>query len=359
MLLHAGLSCISNTERGVGMSMRKRFRYGSMLLSVLLLGTVLFTPESFCASASQIPEAETGNDVSQTESDSMNGASQDLPPEDLYHENKWNFVEDSMDISGGIPDNAVGRLARIRDAGKLVVCTEPYFAPQEFIDPGLSGQNQYAGADMELARLIAKRMNVDLEIVPLDFTDVLSSIGPGKYDLAISGLSYTPGRASSMELSRGYHYSSEGAAVGILIRADEADSLTETADLTGKDLAAQAGSLQELLLAQNVTSYHQFVRLPSIQDVYDEVSDGRADAAGVDIESAKLYIQNNPGCNLALMEDVAFHLDEAFEGDRVAGPKDELELMYFVNGVIEEVLASGQYEEWFREATKRAAELGL
>ena len=39
--------------------------------------------------------------------------------------------------------------------------------------------------------------------------------------------------------------------------------------------------------------------------------------------------------------------------------KDDLELMYFVNGVIDEVLASGQYEEWFGEAAARAAELGL
>ena len=39
--------------------------------------------------------------------------------------------------------------------------------------------------------------------------------------------------------------------------------------------------------------------------------------------------------------------------------KDDLELMYFVNAVIDEVLASGQYETWFNEASERAAELGL
>ena len=59
------------------------------------------------------------------------------------------------------------------------------------------------------------------------------------------------------------------------------------------------------------------------------------------------------------MENIAFVLDEQFEGDRIAGPKDDLELMYFVNAVIDEVLASGQYETWFNEASERAAELGL
>ena len=335
----------------------------NLFLSILLALSVLLTFAGglyFCAYAD-----DSGKDAADiqteesTEDDVSVGADEELAPEERYQKNAWNFVEDSMDISKGIPDDAIGRLSRIRENNKLVVCTEPYFAPQEFIDPDLSGQDQYQGADMELARLIAERMGVELEIVPLEFTDVLSSIGPGKYDLAISGLSYTPGRASSMELSKGYHFSSEGAQVGIIIRKEDTGSLKELADLSGKNIAAQAGSLQELLVAQNIPDYRQFIRLGSIQDVYDEVSEGRADAGGVDIESAKIYIQNNPDCGLALMEGASFDLDEQFEGDRIAGPKDDLELMYFVNGVIDEVLASGQYETWFSEASERAAELGL
>lgn len=60
-----------------------------------------------------------------------------------------------------------------------------------------------------------------------------------------------------------------------------------------------------------------------------------------------------------LMEGIDFQLEEQFEGDRIAGPKDDLELMYFVNGVIDEVLSSGEYEKWFAESSARAAELGL
>ena len=316
-----------------------------------------------CFSFAQDSEGSISSGYKQTESEASghlpDASSQKTSEEELYQENEWNFVDGSMDISEGIPADAVGRLANIREAGKLVVCTEPYFAPQEFIDPDLEGQDQYAGADMELARRVAERMGVELEIVPLEFTDVLTSIGSGKYDLAISGLSYTPGRASSMELSKGYHYSTEAAAVGLVIRESDASALQELPDLAGRNLAAQAGSLQELLVAQNINDYRQFVRLGSIQDVYDEVSEGRADAAGVDIESARLYIRNNPDCGLTLMQGVSFRLEEQLEGDRIAGPKDEIELMYFVNGVIDEILESGEYEEWFAEASERAAELGL
>jgi polar amino acid transport system substrate-binding protein len=34
-------------------------------------------------------------------------------------------------------------------------------------------------------------------------------------------------------------------------------------------------------------------------------------------------------------------------------------LLYFVNGVIDEVLKDGTYMQWFEEARKRAEELGM
>lgn len=314
---------------------------------------------SLPVTAEDAPQQTESGDAAQQDPAGGTGALHEEEAGSRYRENQWNYVDESMDISGGIPEDAGGTLARIRKNGKLTVATEPFFAPYEFIDPKLLGQDQYAGADMELARLIAKRMGVELEIVPLEFTEVLSSISAGKYDLAVSGLSYTPGRASVMEMSKGYHFSTGDAEVGLMIRSEDADEICSIDDLQDKDLIAQSGSLQELLVAQNVVLYRQFMRVPSVQDVYDALESGRADAAGVDINSARMYIENNPDCGLTLIEGIEFRLEEQFQGDRIAGVKDDLELMYFVNGVIDEVLASGQYEEWFDEAAARAAQLGL
>ena len=65
--------------------------------------------------------------------------------EQAFVENEWNFVDGSMDVSHGIPETANGVLARIRERGVLRVATEMYFAPQEFIDPDLEGQDAYVG----------------------------------------------------------------------------------------------------------------------------------------------------------------------------------------------------------------------
>jgi len=276
-----------------------------------------------------------------------------------YMENEWNFVDESMDVSAGIPADATGVLADIREAGVLRVATEPYFPPQEFIDPDLSGQDSYVGPDMELARLIAQRMGVALEIVPMDFSEVLTAVTDRNCDLAISALSYTPGRAAQMTFSKGYYYAGSRAGSGLMIRAADSGRITGVASLVGRDIAAQSGSLQEALMYENVFHYHEFRRMSSVQALYNALMDGSIDAAMVDKESGAAYIESNPRCGLMMVPGVHFTLEAQFEGDRIAARKGEGELIAFVNGVIDEVLASGQYMAWYEDAARRAEALGL
>lgn len=273
-----------------------------------------------------------------------------------YIENEWNYVDGSMDVSGGIPENAGGRLFRIRESGKLTVATEPYFPPQEFIDDTREGQARFVGADMELARLIAERMGVELEIVPLEFAEVLSSVAEGEYDLAITALSFTSGRSTVLEMSKGYYFSAEPASSGLLIREERAEDIRSIEDTAGLDIAAMSGSVQETMAAEGITQYRQFRRLTSDSDVYRAVMEGTTDIGVVDLENARAYIENHPGCGLAIVPDVYFSLLPQYQGDRVAAKKGELELIYFVNGVIDEVLESGQYDRWFDEYARLEAE---
>jgi len=279
--------------------------------------------------------------------------------EKVYIENEWGFVEESMDISGGIPEKATGRLALIRDKGVLRVATEPYFPPQEFIDASREGQDQYIGSDMELARRIAQKMGVRLQILPMEFTRVLPAVAEGEADLAISGLCFTPGRAATAEMSIGYNFAGEEAGSALLIRTEDLESIPSLEALEGRNLVAQRGSLQETLLAEKVTGYHQYLRVPSVMEVYEAIADGRADASLVDIASARAYLREHEEARLTLVEEVVFRQEAQYEGDRVAARKGETQLIAFVNGVIEELLRDGQYQKWFEEYTEVAARLGL
>ena len=340
-------------------SIFKRSSFRKICLILLCLMTVCSFQTMILASEEETTDAKTSEEETTDAKISAEDTDPTEEPEELYVENEWNFVDGSMDTSQGIPEDAVGRLAKIRETGKLTVATEPYYAPQEFIDPSLSEQEQYVGSDIELAKMIARRMGVELEIVPMDFTIVLTAVAEGNCDLAISGLAYTPGRASAMELSKGYHYAPDAAGTGLLIREADKESIVNIKDLSEKDIVAQSGSLQEMLMAENVSSYRQFFRGGSIQDVYLALEEGTADAAFVDIETARIYVKNNPQCGLYLVDDLHFKLEEQFEGDRIAAKKGELQLIYFVNGVIDELLETGQYSEWFAEYSEYAAGLGL
>jgi len=91
----------------------------------------------------------------------------------------------------------------------------------------------------------------------------------------------------------------------------------------------------------------------------EESLQGKVDAAFVDVKASEHFIEKNPTTVLRLAEGLRFTPDETYLGFRVAARKGETQLISFVNGVIDEVLASGQYMQWYEEAIQRADALGL
>ena len=285
---------------------------------------------------------------------------QEEEEEELYLENEWNFVEGTMDTSGGIPDNAGGVLERIKKAGKLRVATDPYWVPAEFIDPSKKGQERFVGADMELAKLIAERMGVELEIIPMDFAEVLPALDEDLCDLTISALAFTPGRAADWELSRGYYYGDDYTAQnGIMVREEDLPYIRNIDDLGGRSIAAQSGSVQEALGVENIIKYKEFRRVPTIRSVYIALSQYQADAAIVNIGTAEEFIKDKPYFHLAIVPGVRFDTDPQYQGDRIAAKKGEIKLLYFVNSILNEVVESGQYDRWYEEYEAYADTLGM
>ena len=60
-------------------------------------------------------------------------------------------------------------LEKIKGTGVLTVSMSPDFAPMEFVDSSKSGQEQYVGFDVTLAKYLADYFGVELEIVPMSF----------------------------------------------------------------------------------------------------------------------------------------------------------------------------------------------
>lgn len=260
---------------------------------------------------------------------------------------------------GGSGDSASGgekdRLAEIKERGYIEVVTEPYFAPYEFVDLTKSGQEQYVGMDMEIAKYIADKIGVELKIVPLEFTAVQAGVIDGKYDLAISAIAYSPAREENMAMSKGYFF--EDNEYGFLCRAEDVDKYTSVEALKDAVVITQSGSVQEAIYNENVPECKEFKLVSSMTDGYLAVAEGKADVCICSVGSAALYAEANGG--LAIPE-FYFDVDPEMNSTRVAACKEGTEsLMAVVNECIDELLETDQMVQWFDEYAAYAAELGI
>ncbi len=86
-------------------------------------------------------------------------------------------------------------------AGSLTVAISPDFAPMEFVDVSKSGQDQYVGFDVTLAKFIAEELGLTLVIKPMSFDACQAAVQTGSVAMSISGSCWTTARNESFNLS--------------------------------------------------------------------------------------------------------------------------------------------------------------
>ena len=257
---------------------------------------------------------------------------------------------------GSKKDEGNDRLAQIKAKGYIELCPEPYFAPFEYVDPTKTGDDQYQGMDLEVAKYIADKIGVDLKITALDFTAVLAGVADGKYDFAISAIAYSPERAEAMRLSDVYYATNTG--YGFIVRSEDVGKYTDIDSLKDAVVITQSGSVQEALYNQYVNgACKEFKLVANMTDGYLAVSEGKADVCICSTASASLYAQANGGLDIP---DFRFEVDPNMNGVCVAMPTEGTEsLAELINQCIAELNESGKPEEWYSQYESAAAELGI
>ena len=257
---------------------------------------------------------------------------------------------------GNKKDEGNDRLAQIKAKGYIELCTEPYFAPFEYVDPTKTGDDQYQGMDLEVAKYIADKIGVELKITALDFTAVLAGVADGKYDFAISAIAYSPERAEAMRLSDVYYATNTG--YGFIVRSEDVGKYTDIDSLKDAVVITQSGSVQEALYNQYVNgACKEFKLVANMTDGYLAVSEGKADVCICSTASASLYAQANGGLDIP---DFRFEVDPNMNGVCVAMPTEGTEsLAELINQCIAELNESGKPEEWYSQYEAAAAELGI
>lgn len=244
------------------------------------------------------------------------------------------------------------RLEKIKESGKLVLATSPDFAPLEFEDLS-SGEAQYVGSDIELAKYIAEKLGVELEISAMDFSAVQAAIPSGQADIAISGFARTEERAQNMELSTPFNITEDGGQT-VLVAKGQGANYTAAEDFSGLQIGAQNGSLQYNLVSSQLPEDVEIVPVGSLNDGVLMLETGKIDALASDLSNAELLLESHDG-----IETTDFMFEYSSEGNVAAVKKGETELIEAVNEIIEEVNELGLYDQWKDEATELAKSLGL
>ena len=135
-------------------------------------------------------------------------------------------------FADGTP-TAVTSAAKDESKDQLVVATNAAFKPFEYKEG-----NSYYGIDMEIMKMFADYLKIELVIDDMAFESVCTAVANGNCDVAASGLTVKPDRAEILDFSASYYDASQK----IICMADDT---TFDACETTEDLEAKLKELKE------------------------------------------------------------------------------------------------------------------
>ena len=231
--------------------------------------------------------------------------------------------------------------------GVLTVATSPDFAPYEFYAIDEDGNPYLAGFDIALAQYIADYLDLELEIVPIDFDGVIMELQTKSVDLGVAGLSADPKRDAIMDFSEIYY---KGGQSFVCLQDNKDDFQTlEDVNKEGIEIGAQTGSIQ-VDLANEFSADADIVQLAKVTDIIAELIAGTLDGAYIETAVAESYATNYP--ELCVVLDVPY---EASEGSAVGVSKGNEELLAGVNAAILAALEDGSMDRFVAEANELAS----
>ena len=233
----------------------------------------------------------------------------------------------------------------------LTVAISPDFAPMEFVDTTKTGQDQYVGFDVMLAKYIAQEMGRNLVIKPMSFDACQAAVQTGTVDMSISGFSVTAERAENYNLSDYYYAGDNETEQSIITLKENEGKWTKAEDFAGKIVGAQTASLQMNLCNEQLPDSVTIKEFSDIGTAVEALRNGNIDALAVAKGNGDAIIANNDALAFTGFE---FEVSEEAENNVILMKKGNDELTRQVNEILAKALAEGLYGPWYEEAKKLA-----
>lgn len=175
-------------------------------------------------------------------------------------------------------------LADVLSAGKIKIAVPENFPP--FGALGASGEHE--GYDVDVAKLIAAELEVELELVPVSSKQRIPFLETDRVDLVISSMGANPARAKSIWFSSAYapFFSGAFAAADMKIESP--------ADLAGKKVGLTGGTLEDLELSKVAPETAEIVRFGDNAATLSAYAAGQVDVLVTGNTVAAGFSKNNP-----------------------------------------------------------------
>ena len=253
--------------------------------------------------------------------------------------------QDTTDYSSMTLEELIPLIETVNE-GKLTMVTSPDFAPYEFYALDENDNPTLAGFDIALAQYIADKLELELEIIPMDFKGTITELAAKKADIGMSGYSPDPDREDAMDFSDVYY---EGGQSFVTVQANK-DLFPDLASTNKAEyqIGAQLGSIQADLAKENSPDA-DIVELSKVTDIIAELLSGKLDGAYIETLPAQAYAKNYP--DLAVVLDVPYEA----EGSVIGVCKGNGPLLAAINLCIQDAIADGSLEQFVTEASELAS----
>lgn len=197
------------------------------------------------------------------------------------------------------------------------------------------------GFDADVAKLAAKALGVDLEIVDTASADRIPSLRTGKVDLVIGQLTMNPERAKVIGFSDPYI-----AAFQMSVAVLKDSAVQKAADLAGKSVAVTKGSSNAARFVQIVPDA-TVLNFDSLQQGLLALQQGQVDAV-IDDGNVLSY-QAKIDSNVRVLDDEV--LKKYVEYNGIGVRRGDQDWLNWVNQFVFDMNQSGQtraiYKKWY------------
>lgn len=238
----------------------------------------------------------------------------------------------------------LGKVEEIKKSGKLVLGTAADYPPYEF-HKLIDGKDEIVGFDIEIAKIIAEELGVQLEIVDMKFEGLLPALVTKDIDFVVAGMVANEERAKSVDFSIPYY----GADHKMVIRLEDKDKYSGPEDLKGLKVGAQKTTTQEEVVFDKF-SESEYIGLSKITDLILELQGNKLDAIILAEPVAKAYVMQNsdlymPEINLGSEDGVS-----------IAVTKGNTDLLQVINDTLDKIIKDGTVDKLINEATMLSEE---